>query len=87
MEYSALQELGHSLVSSGPKQFMQDVLKHGELDIREDLLIDGLRHSTVLDALRDIAAPQKVLLIFVETCDEIIASRLVDRGMKIRNQV
>jgi len=60
-----LQELGDRLVNQDVGAFCEEVLKQQPWQPRRPLIIDGVRHVEVLDALVGILAPAKVYLIFI----------------------
>jgi len=77
-----LQNLGESLVLFDPTAFTQEFLNSLEWKPGTNLVLDGLRHKTVLDALRDIAYPTRVLLIYLEAPFSV-RQRRVSRGVEV----
>jgi cytidylate kinase len=71
-----LQEIGASLVASDPKEFCRAVLAHYKWNAGEPLVIDGIRHEEVLEALRALVAPLELRLIFLDVPDDQRLARL-----------
>jgi transcriptional regulator with XRE-family HTH domain/dephospho-CoA kinase len=74
-----LQDLGESLVKT-PEAFSRAMLAHFGWQAGEPLIIDGVRHREVVEALRKIVAPLEFRLIFVDLPDEQRHDRLVRAG-------
>jgi len=74
-----LQDLGERLVSLNPVSFTEGALSN--IDLRGGAIIDGLRHSAVFDALGSIASGIRIVLIFLQTSDDLRFERLLARGM------
>jgi dephospho-CoA kinase len=74
-----LQELGASLVQSGPDEFCRALLTHCGWSAGEPLVVDGIRHEEVANALRRLVAPLELRLIFMETDDRLRHERLRER--------
>lgn len=74
-----LQEIGAALVAE-PDEFCRNVLNAGGWNHGETLILDGIRHFTVLDSLKRLAGPNEVVLIHIQTKDEVRAKRLKKRG-------
>jgi len=67
---NGLQILGEELISSGGWYcFSLDVLQSGGWSLGTSLVVDGIRHLEVLDALKSIVSPGVVLLIYVSAPD------------------
>jgi dephospho-CoA kinase len=75
----ALQELGEMLATNDPVSFVRDVLAFAGWKGSETLLLEGVRHTEILSALRSVVKPIQVKLVFIETPDEIRHSRIVQR--------
>jgi cytidylate kinase/transcriptional regulator with XRE-family HTH domain/Zn-dependent peptidase ImmA (M78 family) len=71
-----LQELGESLVSRNPDDFCRSVLAHFGWRSGEPLVIDGVRHATIFEALRRIVAPLDLRLVFVNVDEDTRLKRL-----------
>lgn len=74
-----LQDLGESLAKT-PEGFCRSMLAHFGWQSGEPLVIDGVRHREIVDALRRIVAPLELRLIFVDIADEQRRERLVREG-------
>ena len=71
-----LQDLGASLATK-PEEFCRAVLTHYGWQSGEPLVIDGLRHKEILDALRRIVAPLEVRVVYLEIDDQRRHERLM----------
>lgn len=81
-ERTILQDLGNFLVRY-PKAFCTKVLEQGGYQPNYGLVIDGIRHVEILDELRQLVAPARVILIFVVADDAAIERRVRDRHKPI----
>lgn len=70
-----LQELGSSLVKN-PKDFCRAMLAHFQWEAGEPLVIDGVRHAEIAEALRVIVAPIELRMIYLEVDEEIRLQRI-----------
>ena len=77
----ALQEYGLQRVSSDIRSFCQDVLQFGGYVKGQPLVVDGLRHPNVYQAIRDLAAPSEVKLIYLQASEEDRQRRSSDAGV------
>jgi tRNA uridine 5-carbamoylmethylation protein Kti12 len=64
-----LQDLGASLVER-PEEFCRSVLAHYGWQFGEPLVIEGVRHKEILEALQRIVAPLELRVVFLEIGDE-----------------
>jgi cytidylate kinase/transcriptional regulator with XRE-family HTH domain/DNA-binding phage protein len=71
-----LQELGESLINKGVDEFCRSVLTHYEWRSGEPLVIDGIRHRAVVEALTKLVAPLELRLVFVEVAERERLKRL-----------
>jgi transcriptional regulator with XRE-family HTH domain/dephospho-CoA kinase len=71
-----LQDLGESLAKT-PEEFCRSMLAHFGWQSGEPLVIDGVRHREIVEALRRLVAPLELRLIFVDSADEQRRERLV----------
>jgi transcriptional regulator with XRE-family HTH domain/cytidylate kinase len=71
-----LQELGESLVARGPDDFCKTVLAHFGWNSGEPLVIDGVRHAAVFEALRRLVAPLELRLVYVNVDENTRLKRL-----------
>jgi len=76
-----LQEQGEEEMKRGwkafAKSFIQFALNNNPKDV---LVVDGVRHIEFLEEVKHLIRPQKCLLIYLESSDEIIKNRLNERG-------
>jgi dephospho-CoA kinase len=80
-----LQRIGQNLVSAEPTKFAGDVLRSAEWNGRESLIIDGIRHLVILEALRTLVSPSPLKLILLEVSAAIRKTRLMLRGDDVTN--
>ena len=71
-----LQELGASLAKK-PEEFCRAMLAHYGWQSGEPLVIDGVRHKEILDALRLIVAPLEVRVVYLDIDEEKRHQRLM----------
>ena len=71
-----LQELGAALVERSTDDFCRTLLAHYNWRSGEPLVIDGLRHKEVADALRHFVAPLDIRIVLLEVDEEIRRARL-----------
>jgi dephospho-CoA kinase len=71
-----LQDLGNELVSHDVRAFCEDVLEQQPWHPGRPLIIDGVRHVEVLDALAEILAPAEGYLIYIKVDRTTQAKRL-----------
>ena len=83
----SLQDLGAELVANGLAQFCRGVLEAANWRTGEPLIVDGVRHSEVLETLRALTAPSRVILVFVTVGEAERFARLQDRGMKDQSRL
>lgn len=79
-----LQDLGQSLVEADPERFLAEALAWMNYDAAAGLVLDGLRHESVWRALRahsDKFPEQPMVLLFLDTPNDIRHARLRDRGL------
>lgn len=74
-----LQQQGH-LLAKYPKPFCAKVLAQSNYQPGQPLVIDGIRHKHILDELRSQVEPAKLMLVYVNTEDSTIESRLRQQG-------
>lgn len=75
-----LQKIGEALIEE-PDDFCNMLLEHVAWKPGRHLVIDGLRHTTVLNSLRRLTTPSEVLLVLVETGEQTLEKRLAKRGV------
>lgn len=75
----SLQEIGARLVVEDTPGFCAAVLSQVSWEAAGKLIVDGVRHRAVLEALRSLVSPIPFKLVFVETTQEVRNSRLESR--------
>jgi cytidylate kinase len=82
---TALQDVGHELVTADPRRFLDDALAWGQHAPGDDLVLDGLRHLSVWDALkaRQAEGLDRVLLIYLDTPQTTREARVASRGVDL----
>jgi len=79
-----LQDLGQSLVEENPERFLAEALEWMDYDAAAGLVLDGLRHESVWQALRarsEKLPERPVVLLFLDTPEDVRHARLRDRGL------
>lgn len=79
-----LQDLGQSLVEADPERFLAEALAWMNYDATAGIVLDGLRHKSVWQALRahsENFPEQPVVLFFLDTPDDVRHARLRERGL------
>ena len=71
-----LQDLGAALVKKGAEDFCRSLLAHYKWRSGEPLVIDGLRHREVADALRRLVAPLEIKIVLLEVEEKVHRARL-----------
>lgn len=73
-----LQDLGYELFTSlGPKQLVEEAVKHSGLENAKELVFDGVRHEFVLSEIRKMS--DKLLLIYLQADEQTRFSRYKTR--------
>ena len=76
-----LQELGAALIDEqGWEDFCRSALARTEWQPGESIVIDGVRHREVVETLRKLVAPSRLLLVLITTPMDVRRQRLVSRG-------
>jgi dephospho-CoA kinase len=80
-----LQDLGHELVQADARAFLDGALAWSGHAPGQPLLLDGLRHITILDALRAREAEglDAVTLLYLDTPRETRRARVAARGVSV----
>jgi dephospho-CoA kinase len=80
-ERTNLQDLGEALLKDlGAEEFARCVLEETSAITAESLVIEGVRHVSVDDVLREFAGKRGYFLVFVTTPMSVREVRLVRRG-------
>jgi cytidylate kinase len=75
-----LQELSIELLASlGAEGLTQNVLTSSGWDRKHSLVVDGIRHSAIVAALKQQVSPLPFLLIYLDVSAKVRGSRLVVR--------
>lgn len=79
---TVLQDVGHELVLADARVFLDQALEWGGHQPGADLVLDGLRHLSVLDAMRarQVEDIDHVLLFYLDTPQTTRELRAVARG-------
>lgn len=79
-----LQELGESFIERGANEFCRAVLAHYKWNSGEPLIIDGIRHTEVVEELRRLVAPLELRIIYLDVDDKTRFERLkqLDENME-----
>lgn len=75
-----LQEIGEHLVATDPQGFCAAVLTRGNYLPGTGLVIDGIRHVEILELMRQIIAPDRLLHVHVEAPDRVRQDRIETRN-------
>lgn len=80
----SLQELGQSMLESlGAEAFSLLAMREAGVEPSDlPLVIEGVRHVEVYEALSSLVAPGRLHLVYVNTPDQIRSGRLVDNGIE-----
>lgn len=79
-----LQDLGAEMIETlGPRGFVEGMLHNAGLTIPADapLLVEGVRHLTVLEALREASSPLPVQFVYLDVSDAERDRRLAAEGV------
>jgi len=76
-----LQEVGAELVAGNVEDFCRRVLGQAEWSSEESLVVDGVRHVEVMDAIRSMAAPSVSVLVFVDVGRAERKRRVLERAI------
>jgi transcriptional regulator with XRE-family HTH domain/cytidylate kinase len=82
-----LQELGVRLVEKDPEEFCQAVLTYCGWQSGEPLVIEGIRHTSIVEALGRLVAPLPVRLVFIDVSDEVRLKRLEKSEGSVQGRV
>ncbi len=75
-----LQDMGEALIREDCRRFCEGVLAQAEWTPGNHLVIDGVRHRTILTTIKALVAPDEVRLIFVDLDEEVRTTRLANAG-------
>lgn len=74
-----LQSLGADLVSNDPVALCRRVIDEASISGDQRLVIDGLRHRSIYDALSVLSKPRRLWCIYVDVADAVRFARLMAR--------
>lgn len=72
-----LQEIGASLAEN-PDEFCLSLLRFVNWKPGQNLVLEGIRHAKIVDALRQITNPSRLFLIFLKVDEIVRMKRLLD---------
>jgi dephospho-CoA kinase len=75
-----LQAIGEELVTNAPETFCEAVLARGNYRTGSGLVIEGLRHASVLTLLRVMVAPDLLIHVHILSSDELRHERYSARA-------
>lgn len=75
-----LQEIGMQLTDGGMERFCREVLKHSGWRPGFSAVVDGIRHVSAVEAIRDLVRPTGVLHVHLEAPEGVRQDRLRRRG-------
>ena len=79
-----LQDEGQRQVEADPKSFLSSTLKFHNWDSKSNVVVDGLRHTSVLSAMRHHLKGQ-LFHIHLEVVDTLATERALERGDELRS--
>ena len=84
MEHSreSLQAIGAELEAKDAAMFCRAVLDDAGWNAGEPVVVEGIRHVRILEALKSLVAPQPVFLVYLEAPEELRRARLQERGVQ-----
>lgn len=71
---ATLQEIGASLMEN-EDQFCISVLNYANWKKGQNLIVDGIRHASMLNALREHTKPSKIIFIFIDIDENVLSKR------------
>lgn len=74
-----LQGIGEQLISRDVMGFVRAVLDRSGWKPGDHLVVDGIRHVEAMAALRELAKPQSVLLVYLDVDDDARQARVACR--------
>jgi dephospho-CoA kinase len=76
-----LQQIGASLVAENCEGFCRAVLEQAKWQPGESLVIDGIRHLQVKEALEKMVAPSEFILTYISVDEQVRRQRLHNEGI------
>lgn len=81
-----LQQIGDDLIAQGQEDFCRAVLVAAGWSPGASVVLDGVRHVSVVNALRALVAPQSLILVYVTIAENTRVARLRARGVDLEVQ-
>jgi dephospho-CoA kinase len=78
---TTLQRLGDELIREGWDHFCDLVLEQAHAGATASLVVDGVRHLGAIDSLSRRSAPQRVVVVFVDSSWSTRCRRVASRGV------
>lgn len=76
-----LQIIGSELIENGWGPFCKAVLLQADWKKGDSIIVDGIRHIEAIEALRQMTAPMRFVLIFISIEEQDRQSRLMSKGI------
>jgi hypothetical protein len=76
----ALQDLGQARVDADAEAFCRDVLAAGGFRPGDDYVIDGIRHASIFEILKQIGLPSDAKLLFLGAGEVTRSARVQSRA-------
>jgi dephospho-CoA kinase len=83
---TSLQQLGATLLERDMELFCKAVLRDAGWMPGQPIVIDGVRHAEVIRVLRNLVAPQCLVVVLVDVPEIVRAQRLIERGVSLAEQ-
>ena len=80
-----LQDYGQSRIATDVFDFCRSVLGQIDYDRHTNIIVDGIRHVSVLEAIQQICTPKQTRLVYIECADETRYARA--RNSEIKEHV
>ena len=74
------QDYGQKYVESDPKGFCEEVLKFGGYNSQKDIVVDGIRHESIYNELKELVHPVRVFLIYINVGSELQRENVITRN-------
>ena len=87
LDRKSLQALGQSLVDHDCLSFCRRVLNCSGITDNQSIIVDGIRHIKIVDILKQLVTPNKLIIIFIDTPENIILNRLSEKGISNRAEL
>ncbi len=87
LDIDSLQALGQSLVDQDCSSFCRRVLDGSGNTDNQSIIVDGIRHIKIDDILKQLVTPNKLIIIFIDTPENIILNRLSEKGISNRAEL